>query len=61
MGGFAAIHAAGRDPGLCAVVAICPAPEDVLLRVLRRDGPRALPLRRAGHRGWLESLDLYER
>ena len=33
--GFVAIQAAARDPSLCAVVAICPAPEDMLLRLLR--------------------------
>src|SRR3954464_10013347 len=32
MGGFCAIHAAAADPSLAAVVAICPAPEDRLLR-----------------------------
>src|SRR3954465_783397 len=35
LGGFCAIHAAARDPRICAVVAICPAPEDLLLRGLR--------------------------
>src|SRR5215211_555050 len=35
MGAFQAIHAAARDPSLCAVVAICPAPEESLLRGLR--------------------------
>ena len=42
MGGFQAIHAARRaDPSLCAVVAICPAPEDLLLRGLRSRGAPA--------------------
>src|SRR5512132_1075363 len=35
LGGFCAIHAAALDPSLAAVVAICPAPEDRLLRGLR--------------------------
>src|SRR5215208_3075319 len=39
MGGFQAIHAGARDPEICAVVAICPAPEDGLLRFLRSGRP----------------------
>src|SRR5436190_6029933 len=36
MGGFQALHAAAiADPPVTAVVAICPAPEDMLLRGLR--------------------------
>ena len=35
LGGFCAIHAGALDPRVCAVVAICPAPEDLLLRGLR--------------------------
>ena len=35
MGGFQAIHAGARDPSICAVVAISPAPEAGLLRFLR--------------------------
>ena len=35
MGGFLAIQAAATDPEIAAVVAICPAPEDFLLRGLR--------------------------
>ena len=49
MGGFQAIHAAARDPSLCAVVAICPAPDDLLLRSLRSRRAAALRVRRAGH------------
>ncbi len=46
MGGFQAIHAGARDPSLCAVVAICPAPEDILLRGLRsRAAPRSAATR----------------
>jgi alpha-beta hydrolase superfamily lysophospholipase len=59
MGGFQAIHAAAADPSLCAVVAICPAPEELLLRGLRSgelrfdcDGPAT--------EAWLASLDVYE-
>jgi uncharacterized protein len=59
MGGFQAIHAGARDPSICAVVAICPAPEAGLLRFLatssqelefRCDAEACVP--------WLESLDL---
>lgn len=35
LGGMLAIHAAARDPDMAAVVAICPAREDGLLRGLR--------------------------
>lgn len=35
MGGFCAVHTAALDPSIAAVVAICPAPEDFLLRSLR--------------------------
>ena len=59
MGGFAAIHAAARDPELCAVVAICPAPEDVLLRMLRADGASRFRCDVPATQAWLESLDLY--
>src|SRR4051812_24235221 len=37
MGGFTAIHAAALDGRVAAVVAICPAPEDYLLRGLRSE------------------------
>ncbi len=36
MGGTLAIHAAARSDAIAGVVAICPAPEDGLLRALRR-------------------------
>jgi alpha-beta hydrolase superfamily lysophospholipase len=60
MGGFQAIHAGARDPSLRAVVAICPAPDDLLLRGLRSgeelrfrcDVPRTA--------AWLETLNVYE-
>jgi alpha-beta hydrolase superfamily lysophospholipase len=59
MGGFQAIHAAARDSSLCAVVAICPAPEESLLRGLRSDEFEFecdVPATEI----WLESLDLFE-
>jgi uncharacterized protein len=60
MGGFCAIHAAVRAPGLCAVVAICPAPEDLLLRGLRSETLTDFRADREALEPWLESLDLYQ-
>ena len=57
MGGFQALHAAAiADPPVTAVVAICPAPEDMLLRGLRagRFDFRA----DAAVEPWLETLDI---
>jgi pimeloyl-ACP methyl ester carboxylesterase len=60
MGGFQAIHAAARDPSLCAVVAICPAPEALLLRSLRSNEPLRFECDVRATERWLESLDLHE-
>jgi alpha-beta hydrolase superfamily lysophospholipase len=60
MGGFQAIHAAARDPSVTAVVAICPAPEESLLRMLRSDEPLRFECDVRATEVWLESLDLYE-
>jgi uncharacterized protein len=70
MGGFQAIHAAatadgasGREtegPRVCAVVAICPAPEAGLLRFLRSDQRPDFACDADACRPWLESLDIYE-
>jgi uncharacterized protein len=60
MGGFCAIHAAALDPSLAAVVAICPAPEDRLLRAVRSGELDDFALDRAAVEPWLESLDIYE-
>src|ERR671914_175131 len=59
MGGFQAIHAAARDPSLCAVVAICPAPEDGLLRGLRSGELLRFECDELETELWLESLDLF--
>jgi uncharacterized protein len=59
MGGFCAIHAAARDPGICAVAAICPAPEDLLLRGLRSGRLSDFRVDSEATESWLESLDLY--
>ncbi|MDQ3934626.1 MAG: lysophospholipase [Actinomycetota bacterium] len=56
MGGFMAIQAAAADGDVDAVVAICPAPEDFLLRGLR--GGFEFRADRAGLEAWLESVDL---
>jgi alpha-beta hydrolase superfamily lysophospholipase len=67
MGGFQAIHAAaeaqagGRDDlPVCAVVAICPAPEDGLLRFLRSDRLPEFRCDADACMPWLESLDIYD-
>jgi fermentation-respiration switch protein FrsA (DUF1100 family) len=60
MGGFQAIHAAARDPSLCAVVAICPAPEDVLARSLRSDKPLRFECDVPATAEWLATLDLHD-
>ena len=60
LGGFVAIHAgAGWDEAV-AVVALCPAPEDLLLRGVRSG--RLLPFEadRAALEPWLGALDIYE-
>src|SRR3954467_8775041 len=59
MGGFCAIHAAALDPSLVAVVAICPAPEDLLLRGLRSGELRDFRVDVPATKQWLESVDLY--
>jgi fermentation-respiration switch protein FrsA (DUF1100 family) len=62
MGGFQAIHAAAvsPEPAICAVVAICPAPEDGLLRFLRSGRRPEFDCDADACKPWLESLDLYE-
>lgn len=60
MGGFQAIHAAAADPSLRSVVAICPAPEASLRRMLRSGEPHRFRCDVPATERWLESLDLYE-
>ena len=60
MGGFCAIHAAALDPEIVAVVAICPAAEDGLLRMIRSDRPIDFDLDRAAAEPWLESLSIHD-
>src|ERR671914_1036327 len=58
LGGFLAIHTAARDPGLAAAVAMCPAPEDLLLRGLR-SGWLDFDCDRDAREPWLEARDMY--
>jgi fermentation-respiration switch protein FrsA (DUF1100 family) len=59
MGGFQAIHAGARDHALCAVVAICPAPDELLLRGLRSGEPLRFRCDVPATTEWLEALDIY--
>src|SRR5437763_2365948 len=58
MGGFTAIHAAALDGNVAAVVAICPAPEDYLLRGLRSERLDGFDVDREAIEPWLETLDI---
>jgi len=61
MGGFQAIHAAAlADPPFCAVVAICPAPEEILLRGLRSGQIRRFECDLRETEQWLERSDLHD-
>jgi uncharacterized protein len=61
MGGFQAIHAAAAaDPAFCAVVAICPAPEEILLRGLRSGQIRRFECDLPATEEWLERSDLHD-
>jgi alpha-beta hydrolase superfamily lysophospholipase len=60
LGGFCAIHAAALEPSIAAVVAICPVPEDRLLRGLRSGELARFEFDREAVEPWLESLSLYE-
>ena len=57
MGGFCAIHAGALGRGICAVVAICPAPEDGLLRFLRSGQELQFECDAEACAPWLESLN----
>ena len=65
MGGWQAIHAAARareggGSAICAVVAICPAPDSGLLRFLRSSRRPEFECDTAACEPWLESLDVFE-
>ncbi len=61
MGGFCALHVAAMEPKIVAAVAICPAPEDMLLRMVRAE-EEELEFRfdREALERWLSSLSVYE-
>ncbi len=61
MGGFCALHVAAMEPRIVATVAICPAPEDMLLRMVRAEAEE-LEFRfdREALERWLSSLSIYE-
>lgn len=61
LGGLCAILAAARDPEIAAVVAICPAPESLLLRGMR-SGRIATDFRvdRAATEAWLENSSVHD-
>ncbi len=59
MGGFTAIHAAALEPSIAAVVAICPAPADLLVRGVRSGRITEFPLDSAAE-AWLAGLDTFE-
>jgi alpha-beta hydrolase superfamily lysophospholipase len=59
MGGFCALHSAAvADPPVAAVVAICPAPEDLLLRSIRAGRLVDFRMDRAQLEPWLQTLDI---
>jgi uncharacterized protein len=61
MGGWQAIHAAANArSAICAVVAICPAPDSGLLRFLRSGRRPEFECDTAACEPWLESLDVFE-
>ncbi|MBV9212732.1 MAG: alpha/beta fold hydrolase [Actinobacteria bacterium] len=58
LGGMLAIHGAAAEGDADAVVAICPAPEDFLLRGLRSGRIDGFAADRHALEPWLETLDL---
>jgi len=60
LGGCFAIHAAAADPEVSAVVAICPAPEDLLRRGLRSGDLQGFEADREALDPFLEDLDLLD-
>jgi alpha-beta hydrolase superfamily lysophospholipase len=59
MGGFCALHAAAvADPPVSAVVAICPAPEELLLQGVRSERLVDFRMDREQLEPWLRTLDI---
>ena len=59
MGGWQAIHAAALDAAIEAVVAICPAPEEILLRGVRAGTLEGFSYDPGTMEAWVSSLDVY--
>jgi hypothetical protein len=60
MGGFCAIHAAACDARIAAVVAICPATEELLLRGLRSGRLDGFAADRPACEAWLASTSVFD-
>ena len=60
MGGFCAIHAAALEPDVAAVVGICPAPEEALIRGLRSGHIPGESFDLEAIEPWLSSLNLFD-
>jgi alpha-beta hydrolase superfamily lysophospholipase len=60
MGGWQAIHAAALDHSVAAVVALCPAPEESLLRLLRSDEIEDMRCDRELTARWMAGQDVYD-
>jgi len=60
MGGWQAIHAAALDPTIAAVAAVCPAPEDILLRGVRAGTLEGFSYDASAMERWVSTLDVYE-
>jgi len=60
MGGFCALHAAAADGMTDAVVAICPAPEDFLLRGIRSERLDGFECDREALEPWLAGMSLVD-
>lgn len=58
MGGFLAIQAAALEPSTAAVVAICPAPADLLARGIETEALHDFRVDRESTVPWLRTLDL---
>jgi uncharacterized protein len=61
LGGWQAIHAAALDSSIAAVVAVCPAHEERLLRLLREPEEQYdMRIDREQAARWIEGLDVYD-
>ena len=61
MGGWQAIHAAALDPSIAAVVAVCPAYEERLLRLLREpDEEYEMRIDREQAARWIAEQDVFD-